>query len=292
MRSLSPTPVILGASRLGEREGGGQLADALLASTIGYVDTSNNYAGGRSEELLGSAIRRAGGLPQDKLVYSKADSEPGTGVFDGDRVKRSLDESLTRLGLESLPLYQLHDPYTISFDEAMGAGGAVPALLDLREQGLIGAVGIASGTLAQVQQYVDTDVFDVVLSHNRYTLVDRSATTLFETARILGMTVVNAAPFGGGTLANNAASYGYREMPADFAAHLERVRALAQEHGVDLAAAALHFSLRSDLVDATVVGIPSIERLAALSQLIDAEVPDAFFDAVDALGEPPASGND
>ncbi|MCK6079426.1 aldo/keto reductase [Microbacterium sp. EYE_5] len=292
MRSLSPTPVILGASRLGEREGGDQLADALLASTIGYVDTSNNYAGGRSEELLGSAIRRAGGLPQDKLVYSKADSEPGTGVFDGDRVKRSLDESLTRLGLESLPLYQLHDPYTISFDEAMGAAGAVPALLDLREQGLIGAVGIASGTLAQVQQYVDTGVFDVVLSHNRYTLVDRSATTLFETARSLGMTVVNAAPFGGGTLANNAASYGYREMPADFAAHLERVRALAQEHGVDLAAAALHFSLRSDLVDATVVGIPSIERLAALPQLIDAEVPDAFFDAVDALGEPPASGND
>lgn len=292
MRSLSPTPVILGASRLGEREGGDQLADALLASTIGYVDTSNNYAGRRSEELLGSAIRRAGGLPQDKLVYSKADSEPGTGVFDGDRVKRSLDESLTRLGLESLPLYQLHDPYTISFDEAMGAGGAVPALLDLREQGLIGAVGIASGTLAQVQQYVDTGVFDVVLSHNRYTLVDRSATTLFGTARSLGMTVLNAAPFGGGTLANNAASYGYREMPTDFAAHLERVRAIAQEHGVDLAAAALHFSLRSDLVDATVVGIPSIERLAALPQLIDAEVPDAFFDAVDALGEPPASGND
>lgn len=80
----------------------------------------------------------------------------------------------------------------------MGPGGAVPALIELRDQGVIGAIGIASGTLSQVREYVDTGAFDVVLSHNRYTLVTRTAEPLFEAARAHGMTVFNAAPFGGG----------------------------------------------------------------------------------------------
>lgn len=289
---VSTTPVTLGASSLGSRAGAAELADALLASALGNVDTSNNYAGGRSESALGEAIRRAGGLPTGKLVYSKADSDGDTGVFDGDRVRRSLAESLERLGLDSLPLYQLHDPYTIGFDEAMAPGGAVPALLALREEGAIGAIGIASGTMAQVHEYVETGVFDVVLSHNRFTLVDRSAEPTFVRARELGMTVFNAAPFGGGTLANGSDTYGYHAMPPAFAAHLSRVRELAGEWSVDLAAAALQFSLRHPLVDTTVVGVSSRERLAALPALIEAAVPDGFFEAVERLGPPPASGND
>ena len=62
--------------------------------------------------------------------------------------------------------------------------------------------------------------------------------------------------------------------------------------GVDLAAAALQFSLHSPLVDTTVVGIPSIDRLEALAGLVAGEVPEEFFDAVEELGAPPASGND
>jgi len=292
MNHVVTTPITLGASRLGERAGGDALADALLASALGNVDTSNMYADGRSEQLLGDAITRAGGIPTGKLIYSKADRDLATGVFDGDRVRRSLDESLTRLGVDSLPLYQLHDPYTITFEDAMAPGGAVPALIALRDEGVIGAIGIASGTIGQVHEYVATGVFDVVLSHNRLTLVDRTAEPTFTLARELGMTVFNAAPFGGGTLANGADTYGYREMPADFAAHLERVRALAIEWSIELAAAALQFSVRSPLVDTTVVGVTSAERLAALPALIDAAVPDAFFDALEKLGPPPASGND
>lgn len=292
MNRVDTTPITLGASRLGERPGGAELADALLVSPIGNIDTSNMYAEGQSEELLGAAVARAGGIPNTKLIYSKADRDLATGVFDGDRVRRSLEESLTRLGMDSLPLYQFHDPYTVTLDEAMAPGGGVPALLALRDEGVIGAIGIASGTMAQVHEYLATGVFDVVLSHNRLTLLDRTAEPTFRLARELGMTVFNAAPFGGGTLANGANTYGYREMPADFAAHLERVRGLASDWSVDLAAAALHFSMRNPLVDTTVVGVTSVARLDALPQLIDAEVPDEFFDAIEKLGPPPASGND
>jgi len=292
VNAIPTTPVTLGASRLGDRPQGEELADALLASPLGNVDTSNAYADGRSETLLGGAIRRAGGLPEGKLVYSKADCDPETGVFDGERVRRSLDESLDRLGLDTLPVYHLHDPYMIGFDEAMGPGGAVPALIALRDEGVIGAIGIASGTMAEVHRYVETGAFDAVLSHNRLTLVDRTAEPTFRLARELGMTVFNAAPFGGGTLANGADTYGYREMPPAFAAHLSRLRDLAAEWSVDLAAAALQFSMRHPLVDTTVVGITSLPRLEALGGLIDAKVPIEFFDAVEQLGPPPASGND
>lgn len=267
------------------------MADALLASPLGNIDTSNMYAEGRSEELLGAAIARAGGIPNSKLIYSKADCDASTGVFDGNRVRRSLEESLTRLGLDSLPLYQFHDPHTVTFAEAMGRGGGVPALLALRDEGLIGAIGIASGTISQVHEYVATGAFDAVLSHNRFTLVDRSAELTFRLARELGMTVFNAAPFGGGTLANGTNTYGYREMPADFAAHLNRLRALASEWSIDLAAAALQFSMRNPLVHTTVVGMTSVSRLEALPALIDTVVPDDFFYAVEKLGPPPASGN-
>lgn len=292
MSAIPTRPVTLGASRLGERPGGPELAAALVASTLGNIDTSNNYADGESERLLGDALREAGPDAAERVIYSKADRDSATDAFDGDRVRRSLDESLQRLGVDRLPLYHLHDPYTITFAEAMAPGGAVPALVELREQGVIGAIGIASGTIAQVHEYVETGLFDAVLSHNRLTLVDRSAEPTFALAKSLGMTVFNAAPFGGGTLANGSDSYGYREMPADFARHLARVRELAAEAGVDLAAAALHFSLRHPLVDTTVVGVTSVARLDALGGLIDADVPDTFFAAVDALGPAPANGND
>ena len=289
---MRATPITLGAAFLGDRPGADALADAMVASDY-LVDTSNIYTRGESERTLGRALARTGRVDR---VLSKADRDPVTEVFDGDRVRRSLDESLERLGVDRLPLYQLHDPYGVSFEEAMGAGGAVPALLALRDSGVVGAIGIAAGRTALVHRYVETGMFDVVLSHNRFTLVDRAAARIFESAKERGMTVLNAAPFGGGILADHSNTkrfYGYRQIvSAAFETHLGSLRALAREWSVDLAAAALQFSLRSDLVDSTVVGISSLERLEALDALVATTVPDGFFDAVDALGAPPASPND
>lgn len=290
MRPVATTPITLGASHLGKRDEAEALAEAMLASPLGNIDTSNNYAGGRSEQLLGDAIRRRGGLPADKLVYSKADRTE-EGVFDGDRVRRSLEESLERLGLDSLPIYFFHDPFSVTFEESMAPDGGVPALVRLRDEGVIGAIGIATGPIAQTDEYVATEVFDAVLCHNRFTLVDRIAEPTFRRARELGMTVFNAAPFGGGTLANGQDSYGYRAMPEDFADHLRRVRELAARMGVDLAAAAVQFSTRSPLVDTTVVGVSTPQRLEQLGHLVRTDVPGEFFDELERLGPPPPSAN-
>jgi D-threo-aldose 1-dehydrogenase len=289
-------PITVGTSGLGKRPGADEaLAAALIDSPFRQLDTGNNYALGRAEQLLGAAIQASDGLPTGKVVFSKADQDPETGVFDGDRLLRSFDETTARLGLETLPLYHLHDPYTISVSEGMAKGGPVEALVRLRDEGRVGAIGIAAGQHALVEEYIRTDVFDVVLSHNRWTLVDRTAETILRLATERGMTVFNAAPFGGGILAGSTFrgdTYGYAPASAEFLAHLDRVRALCAEWGVSVAGAALAFSLREPRIHSTVVGIYSTQRLDELPGLIATEIPDGFWDALDALGDPPASPTD
>lgn len=289
-------PLTIGTSGLGKRAGAdGSFANALLASPFRQLDTSNSYAGGRSEELLGGAIAARGGLPANKVIFSKGDQDPLTAAFDGDRMLRSFDESSARLGLETLPLYQLHDPYSITVAEGMAPGGPVEALIRLREEGRIGAIGIAAGERALVEQYIRTDAFDVVLSHNRWTLMDRSAETILRLATERGMTVFNAAPFGGGILGGSTfrgPSYAYAPASEAFLAHLERVRSLCAEWGVSVAAAALAFSTREPRIHTTVVGIYSPQRLNELPELAATEVPEDFWAALESLGEPPESPAD
>jgi D-threo-aldose 1-dehydrogenase len=289
-------PVTVGTSGLGKRPGADLgLAKAILTSAFRQADTSNNYSDGESERLLGAAIRELGGLPEDRVVFSKGDQDPVTGAFTGDRMRRSFEESTQRLGLETLPLYHLHDPYTIEVAEAMAPGGAVDVLVKLREQGRIGAIGIAAGRRELVEEYVKTDVFDAVLTHNRYTVVDRSAERIIELATERGMTVFNAAPFGAGILAGDnfrGRTYGYSEPSAEFLAHVDRFRALCAEWGVEPAAAALHFSLREPRIHSTIVGVNSLERLAELERHVHAVIDVEFWEALDALGEPPAPPTD
>jgi len=296
MLDLPLEPITVGTSGLGKRPGADLgLAKAVLTSSFHQVDTSNNYAGGESERLIGAAIRELGGLPENRHVFSKGDQDPVTGAFSGDRMRRSFEESTARLGLETLPLYQLHDPYTLTVSEAMAPGGPVDVLLRLKEQGRIGAIGIAAGRTALVEEYVKTDAFDVVLTHNRYTVVNRAAERIIELATERGMTVFNAAPFGAGILAGDnfrGRTYGYSEPSPEFLAHVDRFRALCAEWGVEPAAAALHFSLREPRIHTTVVGVNSVERLAELEKHQRAVIDVEFWSALDALGTPPAPPTD
>ncbi|WP_420111916.1 aldo/keto reductase [Pseudactinotalea sp.] len=272
-----------------------ELAIGMLTSAHALVDTSNMYAGGRSEQVLGAAIRELGGLPEGIVVLSKADRDLETGAFDRDRVWRSFEESTARLGLDRLPLYQLHDPYTITFEQAMGPGGAVQGLTELRDQGLVGAIGVAAGPSELMAGYVRTGAFEVLLSHNRYTLVDASAASLFHEAAQRGMAVLNAAPFGGGLLANgstNSTRYGYRPASDELLDWVARLRRTCAEHGVSTGALALRFSTRSPWVRSTVVGISSLRRLAELDALLAEPIPENVWDAVEALGTPPSTLTD
>ncbi|MEU1972951.1 aldo/keto reductase [Microbacterium sp. NPDC019599] len=250
-------------------------------SGIGFLDTSNNYGGGESEKRIGEAIRRAGGLPEGFVVATKADPVPGDGEFTGDRVLASFEESLERLGLDRVPVFYLHDPEHFDFDDLSAPGGAVDAMVELKRRGAVDRIGVAGGDLGAMRRYVDTGAFDILLNHNRYTLLDRSADALIDHALAAGLVYVNAAPFASGMLAKPAADrprYQYG-MPSDeIVERTERLRALCAAHGVSLPAVALQFSTRDPRVSSTVVGVSSPQRVDELVANAAAPIPAELWD--------------
>jgi D-threo-aldose 1-dehydrogenase len=237
---------------------------ALFDGPISFIDTANVYGLGASEQRIGQAISRAGGLPDHVLLATKVDPLPGSTDFSGERVRASVDESRERLGLDRLELVYLHDPEKISFAEAMAPGGPVEALVSLRREGVIEHIGVAGGPIDVMESYLATDTFEVVLSHNRFSLVDQSATSLMDAAHQRGIPFINAAPYGGGMLARGpeaSPTYRYRPAAESIKDRVSTMRSILERESIPLAAAALQFSLRDARVTSTVVGMSSPERV-------------------------------
>ena len=260
---------------------------AVLDSPIRFIDTSNGYGeNGTAERRIGIALREYGGLPDDVVLATKVDPDPVTGGFSGARVTASLHESLDRLGVERVPLLHLHDPERIPFEQAMADDGPVAALSRLRDEGVVDKIGVAGGPVALLGRYLASGAFDVLLSHNRHTLLDRSADPLFESARRNGVGVLNAAPFGGGMLAKGPAvqpGYAYGTRDDRVAAAASAMQDACARHGVPLAAAALQFSLRTEFVDSTVVGISAPERVTQTLDYASLEIPAELWDELETL---------
>ena len=137
-------------------------------------------------------------------------------------------ESRERLGLDHLPLVYLHDPERISFSEATASGGPVEAMCWTQADGVIGHLGVAGGPIELLRRYADTGVFEVVITHNRFTLLDRSAQPLLNDCAGAGVAVVNAAPFGSGLLAKGphvTDRYFYQSAPPQVIEATERIQA-------------------------------------------------------------------
>jgi D-threo-aldose 1-dehydrogenase len=260
---------------------------ALDSPAVNFIDTSNGYGvDGSAERRVGAALRNRGGLPAGTVLATKVDPDPETGDFSGKRVRASLEESMRRLGVDHIQLLHLHDPERITFEQATAPGGPVEALAELKREGLVAHLGVAGGPVALMRQYLDTGLFEVVLTHNRYTLLDRSAEALFRAAHEQGIGVLNAAPYGGGMLAkgpSRQAKYAYGERDGGIAAAATAMGSAADRAGVPLAAAALQFSLRAPFIDSTVVGVSSPERVQQTLDLASVSIPDELWAELETL---------
>jgi D-threo-aldose 1-dehydrogenase len=272
------------------------LAEALFRSdVVRYLDTSNNYGDGESERRIGAAIRAAGGIPPRFVVQTKADREMATGDFSGARMRASIAESLDRLGLTHLPILFLHDPENTTWEQAMAADGPVAALVTARDEGLIGHLGLSGGPVDLLARMLQTGHFEALITHNRHTLVDRSADPLLDLAAAHGWGVLNAAPYGGGMLAHwpvNRSRYAYGEAPAALVAAADEMGRLCADAGVPFAAAALQFSTRDPRITSTIVGMRTVADLEASIALDEVEIPEELWAALLAVPLDPSTWQD
>ncbi len=277
---LLVTPLCVGTSALGNfpaqygyevsTETAVATIQKVFGSPLNFIDTSNEY--GDSEQRIGRAMAEAGGLPSGFVLATKVDPIRGSSDFSGTRVQRSVAESLERLGVDRLQLVYLHDPEKMTFAEGMAPGGAVEALVRLRDEGVIGHLGVAGGPIDLMQRYLTTDVFDAVISHNRYTLVDQSAEPLLAAAARRKVGFVNAAPFGGGMLVKGpdlVPNYCYAPANPAVIARVRKMQQICEAYRVPLAAAALQFSVRDPRIASTIVGMSEPGRVAQTLQLLD-----------------------
>lgn len=261
---------------------------------IRYFDTAPHYGLGLSERRLGYALR---GRPRDEYAVSTKvgrllepnPSPTGSDLAAGgfavpddhrrvrdysrDGVHRSLEASLERLGLSRIDIVYVHDPEDF-MDAAVN--NAIPALIELREQGVVGAVGAGMNYVGPLQRIVAEADIDVLMVAGRWTLVDRSAEVLLDECADRGVAVVDAAPFNSGLLSRPEppadAKFDYTDAPADV---LELAREYARActaRGTALPAAALQFPLRHPAVVSVVAGMRSEGQVNMNVEWISAQI--------------------
>jgi D-threo-aldose 1-dehydrogenase len=177
----------------------------------------------------------------------------------------------------------------MTFAEAMRKGGPVEALVALRDEGIVDHIGIAAGPIPMLLDFVGTGLFSAVLSHNRFTLVDRSAEPLMDETRKRGIAFVNGAPYGGGILVKGPdvqPKYAYRPAKEEVTHAARAMHRACAAHGVSLSAAALQFSLLDPRVASTVVGITNPSRIAETVALARHPIPQSLWDELETLAVP------
>ncbi len=300
---VSIPPICFGTSSLGDMPNTyGYGVDAerahatlrrILEGPMPFVDTSRNYGAGRSEARIGEVLRELGGLPDTAVLSTKLDRDPDTNRFDAARARRSLEESLAALGLSRVQILHLHDPeHADGTHDIVRPGGALDELRKLRDEGLCDAIGLAAGNVDVMLPIVRDNAFDVMITHNRYTLLNRNAAGLIALARERGVAVMNAAPYAGGVFAKGSGEmprYVYQEADDAALEPVRRVEALCREHDVAPGAAALQFSMRDARIAATICGVSKPERVDQTLAWAQVDVPQALWDA---LAKLPHSSDD
>jgi len=198
--------------------------------------------------------------------------------FSYDGALRALDESLMRLGLDRVDIVHVHDADN-HIDQAVG--GAYPALMRLRDEGVIGAVGLGIDNCDPAVQILRRVDLDCLLVAGRWTLLDQSAACeLLPLADARGVRVIAAGVFNSGVLADPAsptATFNYVPSNSAITAKAQTMAAVCARYDVPLRAAALQFPYRHPAVAAVVTGARTPTELAENAVLVDLPIPDQLW---------------
>jgi aryl-alcohol dehydrogenase-like predicted oxidoreductase len=283
-----------------------EAVDTAWNAGVRYYDTAPHYGLGLSERRLGSALRHR---PRDEYVVStkvgrllvpsptqthRRDPDgfdvPATHRrvwdFSRDGVRRSIEASLDRTGLGRFDIVYLHDPDD-HWEQA--AAEAVPALVELRDQGVVRAIGVGMNQSAMLARFVRESDVDLVMCAGRYTLLEQDAANdLLPAAESHGVGVVIAGVYNSGLLARDRppaeAYYDYQPAPPELVTRARRIAGVCEQYGVTLPEAALSFVRRHPAVVSTVVGVRDGPQMVETVRRSAAAVPDDLWAALTSSG--------
>jgi D-threo-aldose 1-dehydrogenase len=307
LRAATPplTELSLGCSQLGnldhaiDDDTARATVDAAWDEGVRYFDTAPHYGLGLSERRLGAALAtrpRADyvlstkvGRLLDPLAAVRGQDTEGFAVaathrrvwdFSRDGVRRSVEESLQRLGLDRVDIAYLHDP-----DEHLEQvlAGGYPALEELRDEGVVAAIGAGMNQAPMLAELARNTDVDLVMLAGRYTLLEQGALDdLLPVCERRGIGVVAAAVFNSGVLAHRDppedATYDYARAPADVLDRARRIADTCERHGTTLPEAAIAFPLGHPAVVSVCVGARSPDQVRRNARLLAAEIPQDLWD--------------
>jgi D-threo-aldose 1-dehydrogenase len=277
-----------------------QTVAAAWDAGIRYFDTAPHYGVGLAERRMGAILRE---YPRDEYVLStkvgrllipdpdgagRSDIDNGFEVpattrrvwdLSADGVRRSIEESLGRLGLDRVDVILIHDPEE-SDDPQAAFTSAYPALHELRAQGVIGAIGVGSKQLEILSRFADGTDIDVIMLAGRYTLLEQPALDgLLPACQRRGVSVLNVGVFNSGLLAADwpadDARYEYGDTPGELLQRARRIATVCQRYGTSLPRAALAFAAAHPTVASVVVGAGRAGHMQRNAELFAAPPPPA-----------------
>jgi D-threo-aldose 1-dehydrogenase len=264
-----------------------------------YFDSAPLYGSGLAERRLGQALSE---FPRSDYVLSTKVGrvlEPGGASdplfadapamqprfdFSRDAVLRSLTDSLTRLGTDRIDVAYVHDPDE-HFAEALDS--ALPTLIELRNQGIISAVGVGMNHSAMLVNFIRNADLDCVLIANRYTLLDQEAQReLLPLCHSRNVGVVIGGVFNSGILADPHSDprFDYRPASPELVAQAKKIERICTVHGVPLLAVALQFAARHPAVDSVLIGARSRLEIDAAVAGINLPIPPDLWEDLKARG--------
>lgn len=287
-----------------------ELLETAWQEGIRFYDTSPWYGLGLSERRLAMLLptKEFGTFEASSKIGRLMVPEPGYdqegwgGVnhfnykydYSASGTRRSVEDSLQRMGVPSLDMVFIHDlsPDNVDMGEnwreyfQTALEGAMPELTRMREEGLIKGWGMGVNTIPPARAAIEQSDPDVILLATQYSLLkhDDALNQLFPLAEQRDVSFVLGAPLNSGYLAGND-YYNYsKEAPEHIREKRERYRKLAQEYDVDLRTAALHFCNAPDVVSAILPGASKPEHIRQNMASLSASVPSEFWQAAKQQG--------
>lgn len=288
--------------------------DAAWDRGIRRFDTAPHYGFGLSERRLGDALadldpgqhafvstkvgRVLHPAPDRDLAAERqgfVSPEPVESAFDYSRdgVLASFDASRTRLRRDRIDLLLAHDlgAMTHGVDApaqmATFLDGGYPAMRELRDAGVIGAIGVGVNEIAVCEDLLDRVDLDAILLAGRYTLLEQAALdTLLPRCRARGVQVIVGGPYNSGILASGTgpdARYNYEAPPVEVVRRVDAIAAICAHHAVPMAAAALQFPMAHPVVTAVIPGMADANEVTQAATLATLPLPPALWtDLIDA----------